>query len=225
MADEPKTNTPASPEPAPKANESAQKTAAQTETKTASSLTAEQLMEKMTAMETAHKQQLADLQTQVSEGKEAKKKLADLEAAQLAEQGKFKELYEKEIEARKNDSAAARRSLGRAELKAALAAHGAIDPDIVKMFDLKELQYDDATGEFTNIADLVTRHKEAKPHLYKAAESKTAAASAPSTGDPKKIPDPSATPTKTDVSKAAMPDGAAYNTAKQNYLRSLRMMH
>ncbi len=159
--------------------------------------------------------------------KELTERLEAIEAEKLAEQGKFKELYESEKAAREKERAEMRRRAARADIRSYATSLGAIDPDVADLISLRELKLDEETGEYTNVQEVVARHRESKPHLYSRAAangSQDAGAagtnSTPpvSTGSGGKPPESSG-PKQKPVAEMSRDE---YAEAKQKLLRDLR---
>ena len=167
--------------------------------------------------------QLADSAKEAARARQLEEKLNTIENEKLAEQGKYKELYEKEVDQRKKDLQSARRELARETLRNMAISEGIIDADIVDMIPARSFQYDEDTGRFTNVRDLLAQHKADKPHLYRDAVATQASSSAanlarPTTGHPGNAPE-QVPPGKKDIS--GMPR-QEYEIEKRNYIRSLR---
>lgn len=167
--------------------------------------------------------QLADSAKEAARARQLEERLNAIENEKLAEQGKYKELYEKEVDQRKKDLQNARRELARETLRNMAISEGIIDPDIVDMIPARSFQYDEDTGRFTNVRDLLAQHKADKPHLYRDAAAAQASSTAanlarPTTGHPGNAPE-QVPPGKKDISGMSRQE---YEIEKRNYIRSLR---
>jgi hypothetical protein len=167
--------------------------------------------------------QLADSAKEAARARQLEEKLNTIENEKLAEQGKYKELYEKEVDQRKKDLQSARRELARETLRNMAISEGIIDADIVDMIPARSFQYDEDTGRFTNVRDLLAQHKADKPHLYRDAAATQASSTAvnlarPTTGHPGNAPE-QVPPGKKDISGMSRQE---YEVEKRNYIRSLR---
>jgi len=167
--------------------------------------------------------QLADSAKEAARARQLEEKLNTIENEKLAEQGKYKELYEKEVDQRKKDLQSARRELARETLRNMAISEGIIDADIVDMIPARSFQYDEDTGRFTNVRDLLAQHKADKPHLYRDAAATQAPSTAvnlarPTTGHPGNAPE-QVPPGKKDISGMSRQE---YEVEKRNYIRSLR---
>lgn len=167
--------------------------------------------------------QLADSAKEAARARQLEERLNAIENEKLAEQGKYKELYEKEVDQRKKDLQSARRELARETLRNMAISEGIIDPDIVDMIPARSFQYDEDTGRFTNVRDLLAQHKADKPHLYRDAAAAQAPSTAanlarPTTGHPGNAPE-QVPPGKKDISGMSRQE---YEIEKRNYIRSLR---
>lgn len=167
--------------------------------------------------------QLADSAKEAARARQLEERLNAIENEKLAEQGKYKELYEKEVDQRKKDLQSARRELARETLRNMAISEGIIDPDIVDMIPARSFQYDEDTGRFTNVRDLLAQHKADKPHLYRDAAATQASSTAvnlarPTTGHPGNAPE-QVPPGKKDISGMSRQE---YEVEKRNYIRSLR---
>lgn len=157
------------------------------------------------------------------DAKRAAKQAADLqarldkiEADKLAEQGQYKELYEKEQTSRKQAEGRMREKLLRAELRAYAIAEGLMDPDAAGLIPTGSIKVNEDTGDFEGIREAVAAHKEAKPHWYQTKAAVTAAP-LPTTGAPS-APTPEASK-PIDVRSLSREE---YARKKQDLLRSLR---
>ncbi len=167
--------------------------------------------------------QLADSAKEAARARQLEERLNAIENEKLAEQGKYKELYEKEVDQRKKDLQSARRELARETLRNMAISEGIIDADIVDMIPARSFQYDEDTGRFTNVRDLLAQHKADKPHLYRDAAAAQAPNTAPNlarptTGHPGNAPE-QVPPGKKDISGMSRQE---YEVEKRNYIRSLR---
>ncbi|MCE5388268.1 MAG: hypothetical protein K0041_06780 [Acidithiobacillus sp.] len=174
-------------------------------------------------MKAEYESRMAALAEEAKKAKELQAQLDAIEKQKLEEQGKFKELYEKERTEREKEIRAMRRELARADLKALAIREGIIDPDIINLIPSKDFKWNEETGRFDNLEELLVAHKQAKPNLYKTAEPTGQQPQQPvqnraTTGDPQVPPTTPPGPGK-DVSTMGR---AEYEAAKASYLRSLR---
>lgn len=165
--------------------------------------------------------QMREMSVLAKKNKELQLELESVKSKELAEQGKFKELYEQEKASRERDVKEMRKKAARAELRTYALGSGAVDPDVADLISMRDLKVDEETGEYTNIRDLVDAHKNAKPHLYSAGKSQGESAperqpvNTGTGGNPPKVIEPKAK----DVS-AMSPE--EYRRAKQSMLSDLR---
>ena len=148
----------------------------------------------------------------------------EAEAAKLAEQGKFKELYEKEVSSRKNAEGRMRERLMRAEVRAYAVSEGILDPDMADLIPTKGIKFNDESGVFEGIKEAIASHRESKTSWYKAAQAPgaTGEPKAPvSTGSAQPAPAASA-PATPDVSKMNKEEYARYKRDFVNKLRVVR---
>ncbi len=157
------------------------------------------------------------------QNREMKARLEAMEAEKLAEQGKFKELYEQEKAARERELKDMRRKAAKAEIRSYAIAAGAIDPEVADLIPTRELKVDEETGEYINMRDLVEAHKAAKPHLYSGKSSSstdgTSAPAAPISTGAGGTPPAGTPPIPKDISSLSREE---YNKAKSQWLSSLR---
>ena len=177
---------------------------------------------KLAAQKAEYEAQMAALKEEAKKAKALQEKLDEIENQKLAEQGKYKELYEKELADRKREIQTMRRELARESLRNMAMAEGIIDPDLVDMIPARSFQYDEETGRFTNLRELLDSHKSSKPHLYgkPGAASPAVPAARPTTGDPMQPPT-NTPPQKKDVSSLSRQE---YEAEKRAYIRSLQRM-
>lgn len=147
---------------------------------------------------------------------ELQARLDKIDADKLAEQGQYKELYEKSENARKQAEGRMRERLMRAELRAYAIAEGLMDPDAADLISSKEIRVNEDTGDFEGIREAVQAHKASKPHWYQTKPAVTAAP-LPTTGAPS-APSPE-TPKAIDVRNLSKEE---YARRKQDLIRSLR---
>ena len=145
------------------------------------------------------------------------KQLSDIESAKLVEQGKYKELYEKEQTSRKQAEGRMREKLLRAEVRAYAIAEGILDPDMADLISVKSVKTNDETGEFENLKEAIAAHKAAKPQWYRSAAAVTAPV-AVSTGSSSPAPSPGVSG-PLDVKKMTK---EAYESYKRSYIRGLK---
>lgn len=161
--------------------------------------------------------QLAELNAKAAEADKLRKQIEEIEATKLKEQGEFKQLYEKEAEARKRETQALRREMARAEMKTIALTQGIVDPDLIDLIPTKDLKWNEETGRYDNLRELVESHKQAKPNFYAPPASTAPAPVKPTMGNPTSAP-ATTEPAKPDVSRMSRQE---YDVAKRNYLRSL----
>ncbi len=177
----------------------------------------------MERMKADYESKMAELAEQGKKAKELQAKLDEIESQKLAEQGKFKELYEKEQSERRKETQSMRRELARAELKALALGEGILDPDLVNLIPAKSFAWDEETQRYTNLKDLLTEHKTQKPHLYRGSEPTTQtqqpapSAARPTTGDPSAAPG-STPPQQKPVNQMTRQE---YEQYKRSYIRQL----
>ena len=174
-------------------------------------------------MKAEYESRMAALAEEAKKAKELQAQLDAIEKQKLEEQGKFKELYEKERTEREKEIRAMRRELARADLKALAIREGIIDPDIINLIPSKDFKWNEETGRFDNLEELLVAHKQAKPNLYKTMEPAPQQPQPPvqnraTTGDPQVPPTTPPGPGK-DVS---VMDRREYEATKQAWLHSLR---
>jgi len=177
-------------------------------------------------MKAEYESRMAALAEEAKKAKELQAQLDAIEKQKLEEQGKFKELYEKERTEREKEIRAMRRELARADLKALAIREGIIDPDIINLIPSKDFKWNEETGRFDNLEELLIAHKQAKPNLYRSMEppaqpgpqTQQPVQNRATTGDPQVPPTTPPGPGK-DVSTMGR---AEYEAAKASYLRSLR---
>jgi len=177
---------------------------------------------KLAAQKAEYEAQMAALKEEAKKAKVLQEKLDEIEKQKLAEQGKYKELYEKELADRKKEIQTMRRELARESLRNMAMAEGIIDPDLVDMIPARSFQYDEETGRFTNLRELLDSHKASKPHLYgkPSAGAPSVPVARPTTGDPMQPP-VNTPPQKKDISSLSRQE---YEAEKRAYLRSLQRM-
>ena len=168
----------------------------------------------------AQEQKLRDAQKAAQDRNDLQAKLDKIEADKLAEQGKYKELYEKEQASRRQTEAQMRSRVARAELRAYAIAEGIIDPDLVNLIPSKDIKVNDDTGEFENIRDLIADQKKAKPHLYKGTAA-SAGSATPTTGDTARTPAADGSAKPKDVSKMSKEEYAVWKRDSKNGLRAI----
>lgn len=165
------------------------------------------------AQQQEYEAKIAELNAKAVEAQKLQERLDAIEAEKLAEQGKFKELYEKEQAERKRETQAMRRELARAELKTLAVREGIIDPDLIDLIPAKSFKWDEETQRYTNLADLINEHKQLKPAFYK----KGGAPAQMNVGSGEPPPVPTA-PAQKDVRSMSRSEYEAY---KKSYIRQL----
>ncbi len=171
------------------------------------------------AKETFERQR-ADLAKAASERDALRKQLDDIEAARLAEQGKYKELYEKEQTSRKQAEGRMRSQLLRAEVRAYAVAEGILDPDMADLIPTKDVKVGE-DGSFEGIKEVIAAHREAKAAWYRSAQAAPATQTpAPNTGSGGAPPSATA-PSAADVSRMSREEYARY---KKDFLTKLRVV-
>ena len=177
-------------------------------------------------MKAEYESRMAALAEEAKKAKELQAQLDAIEKQKLEEQGKFKELYEKERTEREKEIRAMRRELARADLKALAIREGIIDPDIINLIPSKDFKWNEETGRFDNLEELLVAHKQAKPNLYRSMEppaqpgpqTQQPVQNRATTGDPQVPPTTPPGPGKNVESM----NRQEYAAAKASYLRSLR---
>jgi Fe-S-cluster formation regulator IscX/YfhJ len=117
----------------------------------------------------------AERRVKLNEYEEADKKRTDAERAADEERAKKAGDYEKVIAEHKAENEALKRSNSQKEaaarkrvvaeaLRARLA--DAVDPDVVKLVDIKDVKVDPETFEVTGLDEIVSAFRESKPHFF-----------------------------------------------------------
>lgn len=157
---------------------------------------------------------------------------AENERKALAEQGKFKELFESEQ--KKNAELKARndRIAIRGELRAAALAAGIIDDSLIELIPKDKIQVTES-GDVAGIAEALEGFKAGKPHFFKGSQTTAAPAGAGGAGggnagaQPPRGPSgaPNPTPAGGDAANSgsvARLDKAAYQQRKAERIRALK---
>ncbi len=145
--------------------------------------------------------------------------LDKIEADKLAEQGKFKEMYEKAEKEKADLSQKLRENLVQAELRLRTMQAGIIDPDAANMIKIpKDLMEGDLGDVSDKITALVEKHKAEKPKWY-ADKTDPTPKPKPTTGGSTTTPAPGTVDKDMDVTKMNPKD---YQAAKSKMLSDMR---